>query len=271
MASVAIPLTGFFHPIKDFERARFFRNTFRFRFLVWDNQWNVPLLVGVVAITLISCNAWLALRAKVGAAPRHRAWLPIALTGIGAMVVVATVASDRLIGVNPIKEARNVGAFASAGFGSLFLLFGRREQFRRLALDPCTVGLIVALTLVQFSWYTVATTRWAEYVRDLQQIVTTTRGYVPFDAALGALPKRHANLFSRMSTGWTTPALSVLLAPAQTVMAIVGNRPARASSDGGLRPAPAGKLPGSALLDYAPYERALASQTELQQHVYGTR
>ena len=165
LASVAIPLTGFFHPVKDFERGRFFRNTFRFRFLVWDNQWNVPLLVGVVAIALIGCNAWLTLRAKIAAAPRYRAWLPVALTGVGVVVVVATVASDRLIGVNPIKEARNVGAFASAGFACLFLLFGRRKQFRRLALDPCTVGLIGALTLVQFGWYTVATTRWAEYVR----------------------------------------------------------------------------------------------------------
>jgi hypothetical protein len=260
LALIAIPLSAFFHPVKDFERGRFFRNTVRFRFLVWDNQWNVPLLLAVVAIALIGCNAWLTLRAKVAAVPRYRAWLPVALTGIGVVVVVATVASDRLIGVNPIKEARNVGAFASAGFACLFLLVGRRKQFRRLALDPCTIGLIGALTLVQYGWYTVATTRWAEYVRDLQQIVTTCRGYVQFDVALGLLPDRHANLFSRMSAGWTNPALSVLLAPAQTVMAIVGSRPVRVGPVEIFDPLRRESLPASALLDYGPYEATLGGQ-----------
>ncbi len=259
LALIAIPLSAFFHPVKDFERGRFFRNTVRFRFLVWDDQWNVPLLLAVFAIALIGCNAWLILRAKVAAA-RYRAWLPVALTGIGVVVVVSTVASDRLIGVNPIKEARNVGAFASAGFACLFLLVGQRKQFRRLALDPCTIRLIGALILVQYGWYTVATMRWAEYVRDLQQIVTTCRGYVPFDVALGVLPNRHANLFSRMSAGWTNPALSVLLAPAQTVMAIVGSRPVRVEPIEIFDPLRRESLPASALLDYAPYEATLGGQ-----------
>src|SRR5262249_37511887 len=73
----------------------------------------------------------------------------------------------------------------------------------------------------QITWQLAATWRWSSWLGQFQTQLATRQGFVPWDMAFAATGRPTAAEIA--ATSWTFPDISIVLAPAGQVRAIVGN------------------------------------------------
>ncbi len=243
-------------------RNAFLGNTLHFRWVYFGNTWNFPAALGVaalVALFLLHVQKLEINGHQVFASATKIAW---ALLALGVVIVGWQSVANFLDqgSFNPISQfvARNHPAFVSfllalvAGLGIV------RPRFAQTWKSRGNLMVIAGLTVGVVAWHTAATKVWSGYITDFRQLLATNSGYVSWDEAVASLPEDKAKRFHAMSWDWTTPLMSLDLAPNGQVSTILGNK-------GGLvhfefDPLNEEDLPQSPLFDTSPYARVVVEK-----------
>jgi hypothetical protein len=142
--------------------------------------------------------------------------------------------------------AASVLALVAARTAGLHLAPGAR---------PMLFGIVALAMTAQITWQLAATWRWSGLIAQFQTQLATRQGFVPWDTAFAGTGRPTAAEIA--ATSWTFPDISIVLAPAGQVRAIVGNPdPEGWQPFNPRRPEELPRIPG---VDYGPYLAALAA------------
>lgn len=243
-------------------RSDFVRTMLRFGILLEDNaqqpalRINVPALLGVHAGGAI-LSIWRGEKGWLGPARTTR----VALAAFG-LVAVALVAGSlwhgALLSPRAQFQARSWGAIMSLPLAIIFLVSLARPAWRGAWERRSTIAVLGILAAAQFGWQIIATHYWSAYVRDFRAVLARHEGLVSWTEALESLPADERWAFERMSWDWTSPAMSVVLAPHGRVASIIENRVAVRYQP--FDPTDPAHLPAGPRFDSTVYRAALLRQ-----------
>jgi hypothetical protein len=219
-----------------------------------EGEINIPAWAGLFALLVV--NALPALpaagpRAARGSAGLVGVFAALAAAGVGAALLwPATVAPGQQFAsrVNPAI----VSLLLSAGvLGSLMKPARQRWWARRAAIAVCAI-----LGASCLAWHAIEVRYWSIYLGTVRGVLAESRGLVlPRDVAAG-LGVRDRAIVRNMSWHWAFPELSLVLAPAGKVSAIIAReRPVPWKT---WDPREPDQVPRSRFFDISPYRAALA-------------
>ena len=226
--TIYVQLNFILEPRSFENRDAFLGNILVFRWIYFENTWNLPAALGMaslIALFLLHVQNLEVNGQQVFSSAAKLAW---AILALGVVIVGWQSIADFMDkgSFNPISQfiARNHPAFVSfflalvAGLGMI------RPQFARTWENRGNFMVIAALTVSVVAWHTAATKVWSGYVADFRQLLAADSGYVSWDQAVASLPGDKAGRFDAMSWAWTTPLMSLSLAPDGQVSTIIGNK-----------------------------------------------
>ena len=207
----AIAVHDVLHPRIAANRTSLVQDMVSLRWLmIGGTQVNVMALAGVIGVLVLPA---------VLLRPQARA---VALTAL--LAVFAALAAFALI-APPCPAA----AFAARDNACLLsppvmmLLLVMRGRGWRIPAPTAAVLAMLAFVIVTADGR--ATAGWLSYTSAMRTALATGRGVVPWHDALARLPSTQATALLRYSWPWTTPLMSVWLAPGPTISTIITNPP----------------------------------------------
>ena len=178
--------------------------------LTGDGQINVMALAGLVGLLM---SPVVVLR------PYPRA---IALTGsLLVFMALAIVAVAEPPYPAAAFAARDNACLLTAP-AMVVLLLMRGRGWRLPATTPLFLA-ILGLTIAAADG--TATAGWVGYTSAMRMALSTGRGIVPWRDAVAKLPVRQASALGRYAWPWSTPLMSVWLAPGPAITTIIANPP----------------------------------------------
>jgi hypothetical protein len=196
------------HPRVTANRSSFVNDVVSFHWLAFGpRDVNVMALAGLLA-TLSLPIAWL----------RGRA-LMIAVGALGLVfIALAALALIQPAWPPAAFAARNNACLLSfPAMISLLVLRNRRPPPPGMALVAAMLGAVIALADGS------ATAGWLGYTAAMRAALVSEQGVVPWRQALARLPAAQAETLARLSWPWTTPLMSLWLAPGPVVDAVIAN------------------------------------------------
>jgi hypothetical protein len=182
-------------------------------FLASGQGLNLTAMLGLTGLSALALALWTRTR-----------WVVI----LGFTLLAGGLTITALLGALPAAPAaafaaRNNGALLSLPTMVLCLLLSRRPGFwpRRLAA-PLALGAALATCLALIDLR--ASADWRGYVSRFETTLHTGQGVLPWKMVAATLPPKPAEAFARFSWPWTSPLLSLLLAPDQDIHAIIASR-----------------------------------------------
>lgn len=222
--ATAYQLRWMVFPHKPFERRILSHQILRLWFVTDGYAVNVAALLGLLGLALalaLIASAW-----WPRAVPAVR-WRRSAAGLFAALCVAAALAATLSPRFTPPWlqfSGRTVAALVSVPLGLAAIVAWRRPALP-LWSAPALRATVLALAAAQLVCHTAEIARWRAGVAALRQVVQVRQGFVPWQSALAGLSARPAAAVQLVAGGWTTPALSVLLAPQGRVRAVVGAAP----------------------------------------------
>ncbi|MBW4022568.1 MAG: hypothetical protein HIU92_05405 [Proteobacteria bacterium] len=215
LAGCAVAVYDVLHPRVAANRASFVQDLMGLRWLLLDSHHvNMTAAIGVVGLIMLPIIA-LPGRART-----------IAMAAAGSLLMALAVPALVVPPFPPGAFAARNNACLMTGPAMLLLLTVRR---RRPALPG---GLTVTATmLTAMLGITVAvadgadTAGWLSYTQAMTMALKDGRGVVPWETALAGLPPRQRQAMARYAWPWTTPLMSLWLAPGARIETIIANPP----------------------------------------------
>jgi hypothetical protein len=256
VAAAAYQIGQYVEPHSPAQRLRFIRGMLEGHWLARRGGVNLPMALGLLALLLLAALAW-PLHPKRG--PARQRWGAIAVVALGAAGIggLALLASrDMMLSVTSQFAARNNSQFVSIPLAMAAFWAHRSPGWLSPLLMRRTLEICGILAAVFVVYDVHGTWRWTAYLADYRMLLRENRGLVAWEAAVARLPPERRQNASFLMWSWTNPSMSIVFAPAQTVVSIIGNR----ASYAGWQPFDPGKaeqLPRSRFWTLAPYLRAL--------------
>jgi hypothetical protein len=178
---------------------------------------NMPALASVLAAACIGV-ALVARRQSRNAATA-------AIVGVLACAAGFALAPAALASPSRFFAARGLPVIVTTFFAGVFLLLRRRGLTPARFVTRPVIAVVLALTLAQALMQMVATNIWRDYVSDLRDLVASRRGAISHAAAMAALDPSNIRFRREVLESWSVEPLSILLAPAGRVLAVVEPAP----------------------------------------------
>ena len=252
VAAAALALYFTLVPINRNDRAGFIKGLTRFYFIAQrPGRLNPPVIVALVSAAVMLACCWAERWVR-----RWRAfWLPV----YGLFLLVAALAPFFL----PGSFAPQLQLDARSWVSAVPLLLLAALLLWRVGLLPIRPSARAMLVLVfamaataQITWQVAATLRWNAFIADVRDQLASRRGFVPYETAFAPGTPTGPAARDILSTSWTFPQLSIVLAPGGRVAAIIGNPlPIGWQS---FEPIRASELPPATGVEYSQYIKALA-------------
>jgi hypothetical protein len=166
--------------------------------------------------------------AAILAAAAWPAWSALLVAGFAAAALVVAVGAfvvDRLIAAEGQYLARYLAELLSFPLGILALASWQRPELVRRWATPPTRAIVLILGVAGAAWNIAAARDWAHYTRSFRAELARHQGLVPWETAIGELGPTDAARFTRLNFAWTTPELSIVLAPGGDVHTILDDPP----------------------------------------------
>lgn len=209
------------HPRAPANCDAFVRDVLHLRWLVTPGMGlHVPALAGLLA--LLGLAAWLLARGR----PRVA----------GAIYMLCAALFPLLAGLALLLPTAAPSAFAARGLSCLvsapvmLILLAERCGWIapvRPQRSITTLAALLGFTLVVADG--AANAEWSGYVSSIRQVVASRAGVIPWPVAVAELSPPQAQRLQRLSWPWTTPLMSLWLAPAaDPVTSLISNPPGTA-------------------------------------------
>jgi hypothetical protein len=215
---------------------------------------NVPAVMAVAAVMALGIVCW---PGRTG----YLDWLAVLLFAAFCLILdVLTLAwgeSSRLFVPFLQFTARNLAVTASVPLAVCLLLTGQRPWLQASWMRPPVAALVLLLALGQIGWQAIGIVYWDRFVTDMEAVLASHSGFVPWRQALADVMPRQAQEMRRLSWDWTNAQLSVVLAPGgrvSTIIGVIDDRP-RQQFD----PTRPDQLPAAPQFNYARYLQALGA------------
>lgn len=180
---------------------------------------NLPAILGLVALAVLS----LLPARRPNGSDGPGAWRMAAFVAVLALAVpIVAFALPVTVTPWPHFAARHIPGLYALGFAAAVFVSLVWPDIQRLWLRPATLGIVVALGAGSLGWHAAEAAHWASFTRDIRDILASSRGVVPRDAAIARLDARGRILFRNMAWSWSMPDLSVVLAPGGRVASVIG-------------------------------------------------
>jgi hypothetical protein len=223
---------------------------------------NVPAVMAVTAVVTLGIVCWPG-RPRYLAQLSYLDWLAVLLFAAFCLILdVLTLVSgesSRLFVPFLQFTARNLAVMDSVPLAVCLLLTLHRPWLQASWMRPPVAALVLLLALGQIGWQAIGIVYWDRFVADMEAVLASHRGFVPWRQALADVTPSQAQEMRRLSWGWTNPQVSVVLAPEGRVSSIIGvidERP-RQQFD----PTRPEQLPAAPQFDYSRYLQALSAAT----------
>lgn len=183
---------------------------------------NLPALFGVLAVAGLGI-AWLthAARPTPGVVARHA---PHAFGAVAFAAAIYTLASGDIFAAQAQLNARNHALLMSLPLGGVaFWAAAKPAVAARLPWRAAAV-LPAWLAAAALLWNVDAVRRWSGYIASFREVLRAERGLLAWEDVRAKLPPARARLFEGYSHYWIEPTMSIVLAPAGKVAAIIAAR-----------------------------------------------
>lgn len=193
------------HPRLPANRGAFLADLLGLRWLWADGAPNLMAVIGLAGLAALPFAHRVPIR-----------WLSAAF---GALALLAW-----LVPASPAASfaARGNACLASAPAMAL-LLWVRHRGGSPPGAAHLRLAAFLALALASAD--AAASWQWQHYTRAVQAVLTTEHGVIPWQDACGRLPPPARATCQRNSWPWTSPLMSLWLAPGGAVRGLIANRP----------------------------------------------
>lgn len=214
-AGCAIAIHDVMHPRIAANRASFVQDLVSLRWLlIGGGQINLMGATGLIATILLPIVALPA---------RPRGW---ALGAAGLLLMALAVLALALPPCPPAAfAARNNACLMTTPAMLLLLLLRRTTRILPAGTMRAATALTAMLGLAVAIGDGAATAGWRGYTHAMQTALASGRGVLPWQTTLAGLPPRQAKAMARYAWPWTTPLMSLWLAPGSRVATIIANPP----------------------------------------------
>ncbi|HEX3429920.1 MAG TPA: hypothetical protein VHT03_03460 [Rhizomicrobium sp.] len=148
----------------------------------------------------------------------------VAVAGVIAVLacgIAFASAPDALAAPSRFFAARGLPVLLTTIIACIFLILRRRGTAPARFVTWPGASVFVALVVSQSLMQVIATDLWRDYVRDLRALVGTGQGVISHSEALEALNRDGSRFRRELLQSWSVQPLSILLAPAGRVRAVV--------------------------------------------------
>lgn len=208
----AIAVRDVLHPRMIANRASFFRDLADFGWLATGPVVSMAALAGCLAVLALPLAFF-----------GGRAWR-VGMAGLALLFLAVAVAAI-------LEPAAPASAFAARNNACLLtapaMILLLALRLRPMALPhPATPALLCALlALATATADAAATIGWTRYTGAMRQVLASGQGVIAWDSALASLPAPEADRFRRYAWPWTTPLMSLWLAPDPATTPLIANPP----------------------------------------------
>jgi hypothetical protein len=146
--------------------------------------------------------------------------LMAAIMVVGIMVAMSPVFAPASVRAIQQFQARAWVGLLPVALALLMFWMDRRK------IDPAAFGMAVAMLVVlglaQTTWQTLATAQWHGYTRVFKEEMSRQPGFIPYETT-GLIRERSGiQVLNSLTWNYTNPYMSIALAPAGHVSAIIG-------------------------------------------------
>jgi hypothetical protein len=205
----AIAIHDALHPRIASNRASLIQDVVSLRWLlIGDGGVNIMALAGLTGVLVMPALLL---------PPRPRAWaMSAGLLVFAALTVLALTEPPCPAAAFAARD--NACLLTAPAMVLLLLLRGRGWRLPAMsAMVMAVLGLTVATADAT------ATAGWLSYTSAMRMALTTGHGVVPWRDAVAKLPRRQASALYRYAWPWTTPLMSLWLAPGPAITTIITN------------------------------------------------
>ena len=214
-AGCAVGIHDVLHPRIAANRASFVQDLVSLRWLlIGDGQINMMAATGLLAVFMLPIAA-LPARAR-GPAMGAAAFLFMVLAILALVVPPCPPAAF---------AARNNACLMTAPAMLLLLVLRQRTRILPAGAVLTATALTAMLGFAIAAGDGAATAGWLGYTQAMRTALASGRGVLPWRTALADLPPREAHAMSRYAWPWTTPLMSLWLAPGSRVATVIANPP----------------------------------------------
>ncbi len=255
---VAVQIGFVVNPRDPSNRGYFIQDFLHLRWLVTaDGYINTPIVLGLLSI-MAMLLVWLIPRVgREGSWVKGCSVLVITTFALVCLMAVAgTLYFDRLFCPELQFKARNHPAFVSVPLAIVALASLRWSGLQAVWDTVSNRVILLSLAAGTLGWHVVATVYWTDYVKIHRDVMATHQGLIRYEDAVMSLEQDQRVLFGKLTGGWTTPGISIVLSPGGKVSSLIAS-PATYGGWQPFDPANPDSLPKSDWFDTSQYRRAL--------------
>jgi hypothetical protein len=235
-----------------------FRALYKLEFLIYDGRLNLPVATGAVALVALGAIVLVQLRSSADAA---RIWVWSVATAFSLIAIAAAALAwwiEPTFAPRAQALARYHPVYVSTVLGVAAIFLTPSGVLERFPLRICCLLIVVPLCIAQTDADIVATTRWRDFVIDLQSRLATSQGLLSWQSTIVTGDQRRDLNWKLMNAGWVIPMMSIIFARGGVVSAMIDLPPEMTFRP--LDPEKPDELPRFRGVDYSPCRRFLSSQ-----------
>jgi len=235
-----------------------FRALYKLQFLLADGRLNLQVVTGALAVAALGGIAVAQLKLPADRAMRHTRAIAASFVAAASVAVAAALFIEPTFAPRAQILARYHPVYVSTLLGVAAIFLGPPGILERLPLRLCCLLVIVPLCFAQVTGDVVATSRWHDFIVDLQSRLATSRGLLSWESTMTTGdPHRDLN-WRLLNADWVVPMMSIIFAEGGVVKAMIDLPPDMTFRP--LDPEKPDELPSLRGIDYGPYRRDFAAQ-----------
>lgn len=264
-AILVYQLSWIIHPRSAFNKASIIHGLLTFRFLLDYDHFNLPLITGIIALSVLSLLLLVRSLRRAEAVNS----LEKRIVALWMVYTVAAIAAALLIDQSfsgPAQvQARYQPIFVGAALGAVMVSLLALNS--PVLMRPAAVAVLISLSMAQGAAEISATRHWSAFIGDVQMRLSANRGLIPFEATLHTGDRRRDFNWRQMAGSWAVPYLSIILASSNNIESMIG--PPADVKFRPLDPEEPDQLPNLRGIDYSAYLQNLAAQKNCQSSIAG--